>query len=116
MTTKAHIKLLTESLEQVDYALSGTPNSRMLQNSELCWIQSGLGILNQPSTIPTTSMPCFLGLVNISVTAEAEENHELCGNQISVTPTRGQSDMVVKSLLVKVSMSNTLACDSPSCL
>lgn len=44
------------------------------------------------------------GHVNISVTAEAEENHELCGNQIAVTPARGQSDTVVKSVLVKVSI------------
>ncbi|XP_066468774.1 alpha-2-macroglobulin-like protein 1 [Tiliqua scincoides] len=42
-----------------------------------------------------------LGHVNVSVTAEAEENHDLCGNQISVTPARGRSDTVVKSLLVK---------------
>ncbi|KAJ6658288.1 hypothetical protein lerEdw1_020560 [Lerista edwardsae] len=42
-----------------------------------------------------------LGHVNISVIAEAEENHELCGNQISVTPAQGRSDKVVKSVLVK---------------
>ncbi|XP_053153741.1 alpha-2-macroglobulin-like protein 1 isoform X2 [Hemicordylus capensis] len=42
-----------------------------------------------------------LGHVNLSVTTEAEETHELCGNKISVTPPRGRSDTVVKSLLVK---------------
>ncbi|XP_053226653.1 alpha-2-macroglobulin-like protein 1 isoform X2 [Podarcis raffonei] len=42
-----------------------------------------------------------LGHVNLSVTAEAEEKHELCGNKISTTPARGRSDTVVKSLLVK---------------
>ncbi|XP_042311607.1 alpha-2-macroglobulin-like protein 1 [Sceloporus undulatus] len=42
-----------------------------------------------------------LGHVNFSITAEAEETQELCGNRISVTPTRGRSDTVIKSLLVK---------------
>lgn len=45
-----------------------------------------------------------LGHVNLSITAEAEETHELCGNKISTTPARGRSDTVVKSLLVKVSV------------
>ncbi|XP_026531282.1 alpha-2-macroglobulin-like protein 1 [Notechis scutatus] len=42
-----------------------------------------------------------LGHVNISVRSEAEETQALCGNKISVTPTHGQSDTVIKSLLVK---------------
>nr|XP_034997143.1 alpha-2-macroglobulin-like protein 1 [Zootoca vivipara] len=42
-----------------------------------------------------------LGHVKLSVTAEAEETHELCGNKISTTPARGQSDTIVKTLLVK---------------
>ncbi|XP_063150606.1 alpha-2-macroglobulin-like protein 1 [Candoia aspera] len=42
-----------------------------------------------------------LGRVNISVSSEAEETQELCGNKISVTPARGRSDTVIKSLLVK---------------
>uniref|UniRef100_A0ACB8ETZ3 Uncharacterized protein n=1 Tax=Sphaerodactylus townsendi TaxID=933632 RepID=A0ACB8ETZ3_9SAUR len=42
-----------------------------------------------------------LGRVNLSVTAEAEETQELCGNRISVTPAHGRSDTVIKSLLVK---------------
>lgn len=47
---------------------------------------------------------CLLvGHVNISVRSEAEETQELCGNKISVTPTHGRSDTVIKSLLVKVS-------------
>ncbi|XP_060092738.1 alpha-2-macroglobulin-like protein 1 [Heteronotia binoei] len=42
-----------------------------------------------------------LGHVNLSVTTEAEETQELCGNRISVTPPRGRSDTVIKPLLVK---------------
>uniref|UniRef100_A0A803TK12 Alpha-2-macroglobulin-like protein 1 n=1 Tax=Anolis carolinensis TaxID=28377 RepID=A0A803TK12_ANOCA len=42
-----------------------------------------------------------LGHINFSITAEAEETQELCGNKISVTPSQGRSDTVIKSLLVK---------------
>ncbi|XP_015261618.1 PREDICTED: alpha-2-macroglobulin-like protein 1, partial [Gekko japonicus] len=42
-----------------------------------------------------------LGHVNLSVTTEAQETQELCGNRISVTPPRGRSDTVIKPLLVK---------------
>ncbi|KAL8202435.1 UNVERIFIED_CONTAM: hypothetical protein K2H54_014681, partial [Gekko kuhli] len=42
-----------------------------------------------------------LGHVNFSVTTEAQETQELCGNKISVTPPQGRSDTVVKPLLVK---------------
>ncbi|XP_077202032.1 alpha-2-macroglobulin-like protein 1 [Paroedura picta] len=42
-----------------------------------------------------------LGHVNLSVTTEAEETQELCGNRIAMTPARGRSDTVIKPLLVK---------------
>uniref|UniRef100_A0ABM5FQT5 Alpha-2-macroglobulin-like protein 1 isoform X1 n=1 Tax=Pogona vitticeps TaxID=103695 RepID=A0ABM5FQT5_9SAUR len=42
-----------------------------------------------------------LGHVKLSVTAEAMASQELCGNKVSVIPKRGQSDTVIKSLLVK---------------
>ncbi|KAL8202318.1 UNVERIFIED_CONTAM: hypothetical protein K2H54_010145 [Gekko kuhli] len=42
-----------------------------------------------------------LGHVNVSVTVEAQETQESCDNRISVTPPRGRSDTVIKSLLVK---------------
>ncbi|KAL8202401.1 UNVERIFIED_CONTAM: hypothetical protein K2H54_013100, partial [Gekko kuhli] len=42
-----------------------------------------------------------LGHVSFSVTTEAQETQELCGNKLSVTPPRGRSDTVVKPLLVK---------------
>ncbi|XP_077202330.1 alpha-2-macroglobulin-like protein 1 isoform X2 [Paroedura picta] len=42
-----------------------------------------------------------LGHVNLSVTTEAAETQELCGNRIAMTPTHGRSDTVIKSLLVK---------------
>ncbi|XP_060092275.1 alpha-2-macroglobulin-like protein 1 [Heteronotia binoei] len=42
-----------------------------------------------------------LGHVNLSVTTEAEETQELCGNRIAMTPPRGRSDTVIKPLLVK---------------
>uniref|UniRef100_A0ABM5FQT1 Alpha-2-macroglobulin-like protein 1 isoform X1 n=2 Tax=Pogona vitticeps TaxID=103695 RepID=A0ABM5FQT1_9SAUR len=42
-----------------------------------------------------------LGQVNLSVTVEAMETQDLCGNEISTTPTQGRSDTVIKSVLVK---------------
>ncbi|XP_074852369.1 alpha-2-macroglobulin-like protein 1 [Carettochelys insculpta] len=42
-----------------------------------------------------------LGKVNVSVSTEAQETHELCGNQIAVTPPRGQTDTVIRTLRVK---------------
>nr|XP_056704308.1 alpha-2-macroglobulin-like protein 1 [Euleptes europaea] len=42
-----------------------------------------------------------LGHVNLSVTTEAEETQDLCGNKIAVTPPHGRSDTVIKPLLVK---------------
>nr|XP_056704304.1 alpha-2-macroglobulin-like protein 1 [Euleptes europaea] len=42
-----------------------------------------------------------LGHVNLSVTTEAEETQDLCGNKIAVMPPHGRSDTVIKPLLVK---------------
>ncbi|XP_077202031.1 alpha-2-macroglobulin-like protein 1 [Paroedura picta] len=42
-----------------------------------------------------------LGRINLSVTTEAEETQELCGNRIAMMPAHGHSDTVIKPLLVK---------------
>ncbi|XP_071898928.1 alpha-2-macroglobulin-like protein 1 isoform X1 [Anas platyrhynchos] len=42
-----------------------------------------------------------LGKVNITVSSVAEDSHDLCDNQVAVTPLRGKTDTVIKSLLVK---------------
>lgn len=45
-----------------------------------------------------------LGSVNLTVSSQAESAHDLCDNKIAVTPVRGDTDTVIKSLLVKDSL------------
>ena len=47
--------------------------------------------------------PHFLGNVNFTVSAEAVESQELCGNEEPVVPEHGRKDTVIKPLLVEVS-------------
>ncbi|XP_019337854.1 alpha-2-macroglobulin-like protein 1 isoform X5 [Alligator mississippiensis] len=42
--------------------------------------------------------------VNLTVSSQAESAHDLCDNKIAVTPVRGDTDTVIKSLLVKDSL------------
>uniref|UniRef100_A0A8C8DN87 Alpha-2-macroglobulin domain-containing protein n=1 Tax=Oryzias sinensis TaxID=183150 RepID=A0A8C8DN87_9TELE len=46
--------------------------------------------------------PTALGVVNITVTAEAIPSHTRCDNEIVSVPERGRIDIVTKSLIVKV--------------
>ena len=47
--------------------------------------------------------PHFLGNVNFTVSAEAVESQELCGNEVPVVPEHGRKDTIIKPLLVEVS-------------
>lgn len=44
----------------------------------------------------------FLGVVTMSVTAEAVASHASCDNEIVKVPDRGRIDMVKRTLIVKV--------------
>ena len=44
----------------------------------------------------------FIGVVNVTVTAEAVPSHASCDNEIVSVPERGRIDMVTRSLRVKV--------------
>lgn len=44
----------------------------------------------------------FLGVVNVSVTAEAVTSQASCDNEIVSVPDRGRIDVVTRSLIVKV--------------
>lgn len=44
----------------------------------------------------------FLGVVNVTVTAEAVASHTSCDNEIVSVPDRGRIDVVTRSLIVKV--------------
>lgn len=47
----------------------------------------------------------LLGVVNVSVSAEAVASHASCDNEIVSVPERGRIDVVTRSLIVKVGTS-----------
>nr|XP_056704332.1 alpha-2-macroglobulin-like [Euleptes europaea] len=56
---------------------------------------------NERKTVSWMFTPKSLGEVNITVTAESLDSRELCGNEIVETLSEGQTDTVIKSLLVE---------------
>ncbi|XP_068440468.1 alpha-2-macroglobulin-like [Clinocottus analis] len=65
---------------------------------------------NQRRTVSWTMAPSALGVVNVTVTAEAVESHASCDNEVVSVPKRGRIDTVTQSLIVKaegVEMSKT---------
>uniref|UniRef100_A0AAQ5Z388 Alpha-2-macroglobulin-like n=1 Tax=Amphiprion ocellaris TaxID=80972 RepID=A0AAQ5Z388_AMPOC len=75
-----------------DYTL--TPLSGNQYTSCLCG--------NERKTFSWTMNPTALGVVNVSVSAEAVTSHVLCDNEIVSVPDRGRIDVVTRSLIVKV--------------
>uniref|UniRef100_A0A3Q1C540 Alpha-2-macroglobulin-like n=1 Tax=Amphiprion ocellaris TaxID=80972 RepID=A0A3Q1C540_AMPOC len=74
-----------------DYTL--TPLSGNQYTSCLCG--------NERKTFSWTMNPTALGVVNVSVSAEAVTSHVLCDNEIVSVPDRGRIDVVTRSLIVK---------------
>ncbi|XP_017163865.1 alpha-2-macroglobulin-like isoform X2 [Poecilia reticulata] len=74
-----------------DYSL--TPLSGDQYTSCLC--------ANEQKTLSWTMNPTVLGVVNVTVTAEAIPSHISCGNEIVNVPERGRVDVVTRSLIVK---------------
>ncbi|XP_075938108.1 alpha-2-macroglobulin-like [Anarhichas minor] len=61
-------------------------------------------------TVSWTMAPSALGVVNVTVTAEAVASHASCDNEIVSVPKRGRIDVVTRSLIVKaegIEMSKT---------
>ncbi|XP_004451443.2 pregnancy zone protein [Dasypus novemcinctus] len=56
---------------------------------------------NERQTLVWTVIPKTLGNVNISVSAEAQQSLEPCGNEIAMVPEIGRKDTVIKTLLVE---------------
>lgn len=52
-------------------------------------------------------MSCVVGVMNITVSAEAEASQTVCDNEIVSVPERGRIDTVTRSLLVQVSARQT---------
>ncbi|XP_037630769.1 alpha-2-macroglobulin-like [Sebastes umbrosus] len=75
----------------LDYTL--TPLSGDQYTSCLCG--------SERKTLSWTMAPSSLGVMNVSVTAEAVASHTSCDNEIVSVPERGRIDMVTRSLIVK---------------
>ncbi|NP_001266780.1 alpha-2-macroglobulin precursor [Heterocephalus glaber] len=73
---------------------------------------------NARQTVSWAVTPKSLGKVNFTVSAEALESSELCGNEKTVVPAYGKKDTVIKPLLVepegieKEATLNSLLCPS----
>ncbi len=52
-------------------------------------------------------MSCVVGVLNITVSAEAEASQTVCDNEIVSVPERGRIDTVTRSLLVQVRANQT---------
>uniref|UniRef100_A0A671E1W3 Alpha-2-macroglobulin n=1 Tax=Rhinolophus ferrumequinum TaxID=59479 RepID=A0A671E1W3_RHIFE len=73
---------------------------------------------NGQQTVSWAVTPKSLGNVNFTVSAEALESQELCGNEMAVVPSYGKKDTIIKPLLVepegleKEATFNSLLCPS----
>ncbi|XP_070684725.1 alpha-2-macroglobulin-like [Pempheris klunzingeri] len=56
---------------------------------------------SERKTFRWTMAPSALGVVNVSVRAEAVASHTFCDNEIVSVPDRGRIDVVTRSLIVK---------------
>ncbi|XP_060743878.1 alpha-2-macroglobulin-like isoform X1 [Tachysurus vachellii] len=56
---------------------------------------------NGRKTFKWTLIPSVLGVLNVTVSAEAEQSQTVCDNEIVSVPERGRIDTVTRSLIVK---------------
>ncbi|KAG7322068.1 hypothetical protein KOW79_014926 [Hemibagrus wyckioides] len=56
---------------------------------------------NGRKTFKWTLIPSVLGVVNVTVSAEAEQSQTVCDNEIVSVPERGRIDTVTRSLIVQ---------------
>ncbi|KAL0973002.1 hypothetical protein UPYG_G00197570 [Umbra pygmaea] len=75
----------------LDYTL--TPLKDVEYSSCLC--------ANGRKTFSWTMAPSALGVLNVTISAEAVQSHVACDNEIVSVPDRGRIDIVTRSLLVK---------------
>ncbi|XP_058265642.1 alpha-2-macroglobulin-like isoform X2 [Hemibagrus wyckioides] len=74
-----------------DYTLE--PSSEGKYSSCLC--------ANGRKTFKWTLIPSVLGVLNVTVSAEAEQSQSVCDNEIVSVPERGRIDTVTRSLIVQ---------------
>ncbi|XP_075891994.1 alpha-2-macroglobulin-like [Nelusetta ayraudi] len=56
---------------------------------------------SERKTISWTMLPSIIGVVNVTVSAEAVPSHISCDNEVVSVPDRGRIDTVTRSLIVK---------------
>lgn len=61
---------------------------------------------------PPRSSCVHTGVVNVKVSAEAQQTAVLCGSEVAAVPDVGRVDTVVRTLLVEVSECPTCTCNT----
>ncbi|XP_069506667.1 alpha-2-macroglobulin-like protein 1 isoform X2 [Ambystoma mexicanum] len=85
------IKILTKLEKSEEFKLEARPEEEY--TSCLC--------ADEGKTFYWDVTPLKLGEVNLTITTEALDSKEVCGNEITVTPTEGRIDKLIKPILVK---------------
>ncbi|XP_060799864.1 alpha-2-macroglobulin-like isoform X2 [Neoarius graeffei] len=85
------IKVKVTPAPSSDYTLK--PSSDGEYSSCLC--------ANGRKTFKWTLIPTVLGVLNVTVSAEAEQSQTVCDNEIASVPERGRIDTVTRSLIVQ---------------
>ncbi|XP_062978761.1 alpha-2-macroglobulin-like isoform X2 [Elgaria multicarinata webbii] len=71
---------------------------------------------NERKTLSWNVTPKTLGEINFTVSAEAVESDQPCGNEVVVVPSKGAKDTVIKTLLVEPEgIENDVAINSMLC-
>ncbi|KAJ0063643.1 hypothetical protein NL108_004480, partial [Boleophthalmus pectinirostris] len=92
--------VVVEALPSQDFSL--TPTTENSHMSCMC--------ANDRKTLNWTLVPSVLGVINVTVRAEAVSSDASCDNEIVSVPERGRIDVVTKALIVKAEgteMTNT---------
>uniref|UniRef100_A0A673TJC8 Alpha-2-macroglobulin domain-containing protein n=1 Tax=Suricata suricatta TaxID=37032 RepID=A0A673TJC8_SURSU len=104
-TLKATVLNYLPKCIQVSVQLKASPAFLQSQNEK--GKESYCICVNERQTLSWTITPKTLGTLSFSVSAEAVQSLELCGNEVAEVPETGRKDTVIKTLLVEVSRSGS---------
>ena len=98
-----------ESIHPVCVQMVGRPSNGLLfplclVSSESSQVKTQSHISAELSSVLINSSLCVLGVLNVTVSAEADQSQAVCDNEIVSVPERGRIDTVTRSLLVKVGL------------
>ncbi|XP_029809142.1 pregnancy zone protein isoform X2 [Suricata suricatta] len=98
-TLKATVLNYLPKCIQVSVQLKASPAFLQSQNEK--GKESYCICVNERQTLSWTITPKTLGTLSFSVSAEAVQSLELCGNEVAEVPETGRKDTVIKTLLVE---------------